>query len=664
MQKSFVLLFWVMLQIAILPCSQLIVGHGNDHSQHIPCDPFYNHSLSQLIYNVEYFPYSGTITQLAFEYDFVTPNPQNYLNNITIMLGETSKTEFSDGDDWLDLEELTLCYEGVLTAANFTYNSSEDVNLLLIPLQNYFYYSKNSNLAILFLENEPTRGANADDFVAFSTPRATSLLLMDLNNPIDINNLGTAQFVRNKLPNTRFEFTIDESYPVPLFPENNSESIELTASLKVIAPLESNLEFMLRSDSAFEYFELTADYEILGDSLWVISPQLPFSPNTLYEWQVINTLGDSIYNSELFSFTTTASELALTAFEIVNNHYSVELSWQSLFENNFPYHIFRNGGLIASPESNCWIDQDVEVGQSYSYKIRFYFIDGAFLESETLLVNTSFPQDIVISEDFSAYSAWTTDLGNWQNIDKDQATTYGLADYSYPHWSEASAFMVFEPSSVTPPLEIGISGNKCLVSFASCVPPTSDLLISPNFRVIQVDIDVFLKSYDANWGLERVKCGLIFNNDPLNQYNFEQGNSINIPAEMTHLHFSYSLDIGNDVITNFWLESCGVQSSMLIIDRIVISSSATGNADNEVSSPNNSIFPNPIKGNEFQLSKTRGLQQLAIYNIKGQLVAKLNSQSINKNGKITLPQGISSGVYLVKISYSDREEVQKITVMK
>lgn len=653
-----------MLQIAILPCSQIIVGNGEDYSQHIPCDPFYNHSLSQLIYDVDYFPYSGTITQLAFEYNFVTPNPQNFLNNITIMLGETSQTEFTDGDDWLDLEQLTLCYEGVLTAANFTYNSVEDINLLLIPLQNYFYYSKNSNLVILFLENESTRGANADDFIAFTTPRATSLCLMDLNNPIDINNLGTAQFVRNRLPNTRFEFTIDESYPVPLFPENNSVSIELTASLQVIAPQDSNLEFMLRSDAASENFEFIADYEILGDSLWVISPQLPFSPNTLYEWQVINTLDDSIYNSELFSFTTIASELSLSPFAAVNDHYSVELSWQSLFANDFPYHIFRNGGVIASPENNSWIDQDVEVGQSYSYKVRFYFVDGTFLESGTLMVDTSFPQDIVIDEDFTGYNAWTTDIGNWQNIDNDQASTYGLADYSYPNWSEASAFVVFEPSSVTPPLDIEISGNRCLVSFASCVPPTSDLLISPNFRATQVDVDIFLKSYDSSWGLERIKCGLIFNNDTLNQYSLEQGNSINIPAEMTHLNFSYCIDTGSDMITNFWLESCGVQSSMLIINRIVISSSATGNADNEVSSPNNAIYPNPITGNEFDLTNTRGLQQLAIYNIKGQLVAKLNSYNINKNGKIKLPHNISSGVYLVKINYSDREEVQKITVMK
>lgn len=664
MNKSIILLVLALFMVTLLPSEQVIVGQGDDYSQHIPCDPFYNHSLSQLIYDLEYFPYSGTITQLAFEYQFVTPNPENYINNITVMIGETTKAEFSDGDDWLDLDQFTICYEGLLTQNNFIYNSEEGINLMLIPLQNYFYYSKSTNLVILFLENEPQRGSNADDFIAFTTPRQTSLCYLDLHNPIDINNLGTAQFMRNKLPNTRFEFVVDENYPLPIYPENSSENIELTASLQVIAPQNSNLEFMISSSAVVEHFDIATTFEIISDTLWVITPQLPFSPNTLYEWQVINHVGDSLFNSELFSFTTEESELAFTDFEVVNSYDSVVLYWNSLFANEYPYHIFKNGVILATVENNNWVDNDIELSNSYSYQIKFYFIDGTVLESEVRLVDTLPPDHVLINEEFEEYNAWETNLGDWQNIDNDQAPTYGLTGYNYPHWGEELAFMVFEPSSVTPPLTLGITGDRCLVSFTSSVPPTSDLLISPNFQATQVDVNIFLKSFEPMWGFERVKCGVILNNDNHNQHGFVEGNGVDIPAEMTHLSFTYSVDNSDDLITNFWLESCGVQTSMLIIDRIVISTSTTDNIDYEVTSPITRIYPNPITTNEFTLTKTRGLQEIVVYNIKGQLLARIKSHNFQENRKISLPRSISSGVYLLKFKYYDREELQKITVIK
>lgn len=664
MNKSIVLLVLVLFLITVSFCNEVIIGQGEDYSQHVPCDPFYNHSSSQLIYDVEYFPYSGTITQLAFECRFVTPNPENYINNITVMLGETTKSEFTDVDDWFDLEQLTLCYEGLLTQNNFTYNSEEGTNLMLIPLQNYFYYSQTSNLVIFFLENEPQRGCSADDFIAFTTPHQASLSYSDLHNPIDIDSLGTAQFMRNKLPNSRFEFIVDENYPVPIYPEDSSENIELTTSLQIIAPQSSDLELLISSSAIADHFDINTTYEIISDSVWVITPQLPFSPNTLYEWQVINHVGDSLFNSELFSFTTAESELALTAFEVVNSYTSVELSWDSLFENNYPYHIFKNGEMIATTENNNFIDCDLEAGNSYSYQIKFYFIDGNSLESQMQVVNTLLPDYILIDEDFEGFNAWETNLGDWQNIDNDQAPTYGLTGYDFPHWGEELAFMVFEPSTVTPPLEIGIIGDRCLVSLTSSVPPTSDLLISPDFQANQVDVSVFLKSFNPVWGLERVKCGLIFNNDNLNQHSFVTGNGVDIPAEMTHLSFSYCLDNSDDLITNFWLESCGVQTSMLIIDRIVVSTPTIDNVDGEVTTPITRIYPNPIINNEFVLAKTRGLQEIAVYNIKGQLLKRIKPHNFKDNGKISLPPKTSSGVYLLKLKYCDREELQKVTVMK
>jgi hypothetical protein len=322
----------------------------------------------------------------------------------------------------------------------------------------------------------------------------------------------------------------------------------------------------------------------------------------------------------------------------------------------------RNDEVLAVQYENSFVDTDVISGESYEYQVKFFYLDDSYTESNICIAEVDGSENTIIDENFESYDSFQTNLGTWQNLDFDGHSTYVLAGCNYLNQGTATAFVVFEPAAVTPPLDLNIEGEKCLVSFASLIAPTSDILISPPFNHSQVDIDVYLKSYNIAWGMERVKYGVVYNNDLDNLVCLNDGEYCEIPAEMTHLTLSHHTDDINDSITNFWLESCGVQTLMLIIDRIVITTSETSN-DNEIQSVSeNIIFPNPASKASFELTTTRANSEVKIYNLRGQLIHK--TKTLAKSTRIDLPRGTPSGVYMVKIKSDEGEMVKKFSIIK
>ena len=102
---------------------------------------------------------------------------------------------------------------------------------------------------------------------------------------------------------------------------------------------------------------------------------------------------------------------------------------------------------------------------------------------------------------------------------------------------------------------------------------------------------------------------------------------------------------------------------MLIIDRIVISTSDTSNAQLTEAISEPLIFPNPVTENSFNLVSRRGISQVRVYNLKGQLIYKKKINTKSREEKIVLPEAITSGIYLIKINSSDGEVVKKISVL-
>lgn len=663
MRKLIMLLVWLCLFNAQIFCYQVIVGEGTETGQHLPCDPYYSHSGSQLIYDSNYYYYCGLITQISFQYQFISDNPENFINDITIMMGETSLNSYQDEDDFVNLDQLELCFAGDLTGANFQSINNTGAGWMTIVLDQPFYYSKTGNLVVFFIENDSDIGNNGDNFINFSTAQNTSMCFIDFNNSLDLENLVEASFVRSWLPNTIFEFEVDENYPQIISPLNNAEDVEETTPLHFTTLEPTNTEITLYSNT--DYFNIPIPENILPISanFYEVYPELPFAPNSCYEWKVSASNDGAIYNSEMFSFNTNNE---VEVFQVINtgiDSYTVELLWDSLYENQYPYLVYRDGELISTQYENTFVDTQVCVGETYEYQIKFFYIDESFVETDILFVEFTGAENLLIDEGFEDYSSFDSNLAPWQNIDNDGYTSYALSGISYPNAGVETGFLVFEPGATTPPLNLNITGDKCLVSFASSVPPTSDILISPSFQSYQIEVDIYLKSYNTSWGMERVKCGLVYNNNQNDIHYFEAGSYIEVPEEMTHLNYTFETESEDEIITNFYLESCGVQTLMLIIDRIVISSSETSNDDSEVESLNETmIYPNPITKGSFSLVNQRGDSEIKIYNLKGQLLYKTTTD--NQKNRITLPKGMTSGIYLLIIKSAQGEMVQKISVLK
>lgn len=199
---------------------------------------------------------------------------------------------------------------------------------------------------------------------------------------------------------------------------------------------------------------------------------------------------------------------------------TVTLSWDSPNNDSVTaYNIYRNGNLVATVtnlnfvESNllngvyhycvaavyggteCYdfVCEDVEVDDGINH-------DCSEIDNLQLTVNGNQVQinwqapDVTnaIFEDVESHTAFTINSAGalgWEYIDGDRGYTYTISRYSFTNQGSRMAYIVFDPSQVSPtsgstPLSQGegfpaYSGSKFFASFASRTPPNNDWLISP-----------------------------------------------------------------------------------------------------------------------------------------------------------------------------------------
>jgi hypothetical protein len=64
-----------------------------------------------------------------------------------------------------------------------------------------------------------------------------------------------------------------------------------------------------------------------------------------------------------------------------------------------------------------------------------------------------------------------------------------------------------------------------------------------------------------------------------------------------------------------------------------------------------SIYPNPVKGDDFTINSDSGIQKILIYNLSG---AKMKEQNANDANQLTIDvKGFSAGCYFVQIILSN-----------
>ena len=121
------------------------------------------------------------------------------------------------------------------------------------------------------------------------------------------------------------------------------------------------------------------------------------------------------------------------------------------------------------------------------------------------------PAQSGFADDFESYDDFVLEFSPWTNIDVDGSTTYGMTGITWPNAFDPQAYIIFNPSTTTPPVTdiIPHSGDKLAACFASTTPDNDDWLISPQILIESGDVlSCWVKSYTADYGLERYKVGI------------------------------------------------------------------------------------------------------------------------------------------------------------
>lgn len=147
-------------------------------------------------------------------------------------------------------------------------------------------------------------------------------------------------------------------------------------------------------------------------------------------------------------------------------------------------------------------------------------------------------------DDFESYDDFVLEFLPWTNIDVDGSTTYGMTNTDWPNAYAEQAFIIFNPSQTTPPVEDmpPHSGDKLAACFAATTPPNDDWMITPMVGIESgYNVSFWAKSYTDQYGLERFRVGVSTTGlDPSDFTIISEGDYVEAPVD-DWTEFSYDL---------------------------------------------------------------------------------------------------------------------------
>lgn len=141
-----------------------------------------------------------------------------------------------------------------------------------------------------------------------------------------------------------------------------------------------------------------------------------------------------------------------------------------------------------------------------------------------------------LTDSFESYSDFSLSFDPWTLRDVDGAETYGIEGETYANQYAPMAFMIFNPSAVVPPMTTASilphSGSKFAASFAANGAVNNDWLISPPLiAATNTSVSFWVKSYTAQYGLERYNVGISTTNTLPESFTIISGaNYLTAPA--------------------------------------------------------------------------------------------------------------------------------------
>ncbi len=182
------------------------------------------------------------------------------------------------------------------------------------------------------------------------------------------------------------------------------------------------------------------------------------------------------------------------------------------------------------------------------------------------------PPDPDLEDGFETYTDFALNFDPWVCVDVDQSGTYGMTNIDWPNAYAAQAFMIFNPSTTTPPITdlSAHAGNKMAACFAATTAPNNDWLISPQFTPSAGQyVNFWARSYTAQYGLERFKVGISQGGTaPADFTIISTGSYVQAPDNWTLYSYDVSSYAGQSI--RFGINCVSNDAFFLLIDDVSV----------------------------------------------------------------------------------------------
>ena len=347
------------------------------------------------------------------------------------------------------------------------------------------------------------------------------------------------------------------------------------------------------------------------------------------------------------------------------------------------YKIYRDNEEIAEVASDVFTYTDADLANgSYEYHVTAMYGTSESINSNsvTVVVNVSEPGDYLIEDSFETYTDFALDAGPWTLIDGDLSTTYAFNGTEFENNYAPMAYVVFNPSMTTPPLEgtdyEAVDGLKYMASFAATTPGNNDWLISQEFTLADSGTFSFwAKSLTSEYGLERFNVLVSDGSTNPNDFTSISGATYT-EAPLTWTQFSYDLEDYEYQTIRVAIQCVSNDAFLFMVDKVQLDApGGTDIEDNNIAAVSQLIgnYPNPFNP-ETRIAfstKENGPVSIDIYNIKGQKVRSLlnenreaGSHTVVWNGKDDNGKSVASGVFFYRMKSGKYSSTKKMILMK
>ena len=201
-----------------------------------------------------------------------------------------------------------------------------------------------------------------------------------------------------------------------------------------------------------------------------------------------------------------------------------------------------------------------------------YKLDSDVVESKQPLRDFGLlEKDILFEDGFETYDDWLIDFPPWTTIDVNGDPTFGHSGHSWPHQWDPYAFIIFNPSTTSPPMtdpeSQPHSGDKYCAGFNNdnAGYTNDDWLISPQLEPSDYDAVTFwAKSYSDQYNYELFEVSIsTTDTDPA---SFTVISPVESPGHTAWEEFSYNLDAYDGESIYIGIHMISIDSWYLMID--------------------------------------------------------------------------------------------------